>query len=175
MIPSALSNLPFMPLDRNIFDPKFDCSEAAQNYWYHHRALKNQSSGYAFTQVLLDTNNANIGFVATSIGQIVRGQMPTAGLRRNAPNHVGLALISQLGVDKNFQGQGYGIELLLRGIKTCAAAAGHIGIPFVGVHPGSVRLESFYAKAGFSIRIANNGPVLMLMPMPDARYIAASI
>lgn len=165
------SDLSISPLSADFDFGLFDCGDTIRNSWIRQHALKNQKSGFTYTRVATKENNI-VGFYGLGIGYLLRSQLPRAKLRQGAPDSIGFALIAQLAVDKSFQGQGYGVELLKMAIKGCAQAAFELGVPFVGVHPSSLSLISFYEKAGFNIRIDDGQITLLLMTIADATEIA---
>ena len=114
----------------------FDCGEAVRNAWLRSHALSNQDSDDAQTYVAV-SDGVVVGFYALAVGSIVRHMLPTAAMRRNAPDPVGYVLLGQLGVDLRQQRQGLGRQLVLHGMRQATRVAELAGCRLSLTMPGS--------------------------------------
>ena len=122
----------------------FDCGRDSLNTWFRRHAWANQVSGASRVNVITDAASGRIvGYVTLSAAQIERAFLPKPQ-QRNRP-----ALLGQLAVDRDFQGQGHAASLLLFALKTAMSAAEIIGSIGVITHPLDDSVRAFYARWGF--------------------------
>jgi GNAT superfamily N-acetyltransferase len=131
--------------DRNLFD----CGREALNLWFRRHAWANQASGASRVTVVTDATSGRIvGYVTLSAAQIERAFLPKPK-QRNRPDPLPVTLLGQLAVDKDYQGQGHAVSLLLFALKTALNAAESIGSMGVVTHPLDDNVRGFYARWGF--------------------------
>jgi GNAT superfamily N-acetyltransferase len=131
--------------DRNLFD----CGREALNLWFRRHAWTNQTSGASRVTVVTDaTSGLIVGYVTLSAAQIERAFLPKPK-QRNRPDPLPVTLLGQLAVDKDYQGQGHAVSLLLFALKTALNAAESIGSMGVVTHPLDDNVRGFYARWGF--------------------------
>lgn len=127
----------------------FDCSRESLNTWFRRHAWFNQANNISRVNVIADAASGRlVGYVTLSAGQIERAYLPKS-MRRNRPEQVPVVLLGQLAVDKEFQGQGLGADLLLFALKTAMNVSESIGGMGVITHPLDEALRGFYARWGF--------------------------
>ena len=131
--------------DRNLFD----CRRASLNLWFPRHAWANQASGASRVNVITDADSGRIvGYVTLSAAQIERAFLPKPQ-QRNRPDRLPVTLLGQLAVDKDYQGQGDAVSLLLFALKTALIAAESIGSVGIVTHPLDDNVRGFYARWGF--------------------------
>lgn len=127
----------------------FDCGRDSLNTWFRRHAWFNQINNLSRVNVIADKESRRIvGYVTLSAGQIERAFLPKA-MQRNRPEHVPVLLLGQLAVDKAFQGQGLGADLLLFALMTALKVSETVGGMGVITHPLDEALRRFYARWGF--------------------------
>jgi GNAT superfamily N-acetyltransferase len=89
-----------------------------------------------------------VGFVTLSAAQIERAFLPKPR-QRNQPDPVPVTLLGQLAVDREWQGQGHAVSLLMFALRTSLRAAEIVGSLGVITHPLDDGLRGFYARWGF--------------------------
>jgi GNAT superfamily N-acetyltransferase len=127
----------------------FDCQRESLNNWFRRHAWFNQVNGLSRVNVIADSVSGQIvGYVTLSAAQIERAFLPKS-MQRNRPEQVPALLLGQLAVDKHYQGQGYGVDLLLFALKTAMHVSDSVGGMGVITHPLDEALRGFYARWGF--------------------------
>ena len=124
----------------------FDCGSEELNAFLKRFAHQNDKSGIGRTFVLTENNNA-IGFITLCSGALAFDELPKDYSR--LPRYpIPIIRIARLGVDKRFQGKGYGKELLGFAFEKIALLCNFIGVKFVVVDAKNVA-KKFYEKYGF--------------------------
>jgi len=127
----------------------FDCGRESLNVWFRRHAWANQASGALRVNVIAGAAAGRIvGYVTLSAAQIERAFLPKPQ-QRNRPNPAPVTLLGQLAMDKNYQGQGHAVSLLLFALKTALHAAEIVGSMGVITHPLDDGVRGFYARWGF--------------------------
>ena len=110
------------------------------------RAYANQLSGASRTFVVIDAQQAVVGYYALAAGAVSH-QMATSVVRRNMPDPV--MVLARLAVDQRAQGIKLGASLLQDAVKRCALVSQHAGIRALLVHALHDRAKQFYEHYGF--------------------------
>jgi GNAT superfamily N-acetyltransferase len=127
----------------------FDCGRESLNAWFQRHAWNNHVHGASRISVLTDTASGRIvGYVTLSAAQIERAFLAKPQ-QRNRPDPVPVTLLGQLAVDRNFQGRGHAVSLLLFALRTALAASEVIASIGVITHPVDDGVRGFYARWGF--------------------------
>lgn len=127
----------------------FDCKRDLLNDWFRRHAWFNQVNGISRVNVIADAVTGRIvGYVTLSAAQIERAFLPKS-MQRNRPEQVPALLLGQLAVDKDYQGQGHGADLLLFALRAAMRASDSVGSMGVITHPLDEALRGFYARWGF--------------------------
>ncbi len=127
----------------------FDCKRDSLNDWFRRHAWFNQVNGISRVNVIADAVTGRIvGYVTLSAAQIERAFLPKS-MQRNRPEQVPALLLGQLAVDKDYQGQGHGADLLLFALRAAMRASDSVGSMGVITHPLDEALRGFYARWGF--------------------------
>jgi GNAT superfamily N-acetyltransferase len=125
----------------------FSCGIAPLDHWLRRRARPNQAEGASRTFVCCAGKRV-AGYYSLAAGSVLR-EAATGSVRRNMPEPVPVVLIGRLAVDKAWQGQGLGADLLRDAILRILGAAGTIGVRAILVHAISPEAKTFYEKYGF--------------------------
>ncbi|MGJ0391392.1 MAG: GNAT family N-acetyltransferase [Methylocystis sp.] len=147
----------------------FDCGRESLNSWFRRHAWANHVNGASRVNVIADAASGRIiGYVTLSAAQIERAFLPKPQ-QRNRPNPVPVTLLGQLAVDKDYQGQGHAVSLLLFALKTAVRAAEAIGSMGVITHPLDDNVRDFYARWGFQ-DLPSDPRRAMFVRMDDLRH-----
>jgi len=124
----------------------------------------------ARTYVICASRAANVvvGYYAISTAAAHRAALPSAKLRKGAPQDVPLLLIGRLAIDVTFQGQGLGAGLLADALRRCAAASTIAGVRGVLVNAIDDEAAGFYQRFGF-IHAPPLGERTLLLPVEMLR------
>jgi GNAT superfamily N-acetyltransferase len=122
----------------------FDCSDDDINNYFYERSYEdvdiNNSKVYVFIK-----DDEILGFYAIST-KSVRFEV------NNSKKDWPLLLIGQLGVNKQYQGQGWGPFILSKALDKCINISQDVGCVGVLIETFKERLiQGFFKKAGFSI------------------------
>ena len=126
----------------------FSSSEPELDAWLMRRAYANQLSGASRTFVVVDAQQAVVGYYALAAGAVSH-QMATSAVRRNMPDPVPVMVLARLAVDQRAQGRKLGASLLQDAVKRCALVSQHAGIRALLVHALHDRAKEFYEHYGF--------------------------
>jgi GNAT superfamily N-acetyltransferase len=127
----------------------FDCKRESLNDWFRRHAWFSQVNGISRVNVITDAATGRIaGYVTLSAAQIERAFLPKS-LQRNRPEQVPALLLGQLAVDKDYQGQGHGADLLAFALRAAMHVSESVGGMGVITHPLDEALRGFYARWGF--------------------------
>ena len=119
------------------------------NGWFRRHAWFNQANNLSRVTVIKDPANGRIiGYVSLSAAQIERAHLPKPQ-QRNRPDPVPVLLLGQLAVDRNYQGQGHGADLMQYALKAALHISDVIGAVGVITHPLDVAARGFYRQFGF--------------------------
>jgi len=126
----------------------FASSEPELDAWLMRRAYANQLGGASRTFVVVDAQDAVMGYYALAAGAVSH-QVATSAVRRNMPDPVPVMVLARLAVDQRAQGHKLGASLLQDAVKRCALVSQHAGIRAVLVHALHDRAKQFYEHYGF--------------------------
>ena len=140
---------PPRPLAETDDRTQFDCGRDSLNTWFRRHAWINHSGGLSRVNIMTDAASGRIiGYVTLSAAQIERAYLPKPR-QRNRPDPVPATLLGQLGIDKDYQGQGHAASLLLFALKSALRAAEIVGSMGVITHPLDDGIRGFYTRWGF--------------------------
>jgi GNAT superfamily N-acetyltransferase len=126
----------------------FACSEPELDAWLTRRAYANQLSGASRTFVVVDEQQAVVGYYALAAGAVSH-QVATPAVRRNMPDPVPVIVLARLAVDQRAQGIKLGASLLQDAVNRCALMSQHAGVRALLVHALHDRAKQFYEHYGF--------------------------
>lgn len=137
------------PLAQDDDRSAFDCGHDRLNHWFQRHAWGNERDHASRTYVMVDDEAGRIvGYVTLATGQIERGYLRKSN-QRNMPDPVPVLILGQLAIDKSYQGQGIGADLLGYALRLATASAKSIGIAGVLTHPLYPEVGAFYERWGF--------------------------
>jgi predicted N-acetyltransferase YhbS len=138
-----------VPLNQSYDLTSFDCGNADLSEWLKKKALKNHISGASKTFVVCD-NNQVVAYYSLAAGSIEH-QFVNAKIKRNQPNPIPIVILGRLAVDKTYQKQGLGLDLVKDAVQRVFNAAEVIGIRAILVHAIDESAKTFYEqKCGFT-------------------------
>jgi len=126
----------------------FDCGEATLDRWLSTQARQSMDSRDAITYLLLDENDRISGYYCLSAGEISREAVPPS-VGRRAPAAIPVVRMGRFGVDRRYQGQGLGADLLREALLSAAAARRLIGARALLVDAINDSAKNFYLRFGF--------------------------
>jgi GNAT superfamily N-acetyltransferase len=127
---------------------EFTCGVDSLDDWLKRRALPNQISGASRTYVVAEAKKV-VGYYCLASGALELNHAP-AGIRRNMPDPVPLAILGRLAIDNAWQGKGLGVALLQDAVLRTSQAADIVGIRGLLVHALTEQAKSFYEHHGFA-------------------------
>jgi GNAT superfamily N-acetyltransferase len=154
--------------DSHVLD-QFDCGVEALNAWLQQRALRNEREGASRTYVIHAANRV-IGYYSLSATSVSHG-IATGKARRNMPDPIPAALLGRLALDREWQGQKLGMELLYDAVERVMGAADVIGVRAMLVHAMSGEAKIFYERFGF--RASPIEPATLMMTVEEIRLLLA--
>lgn len=135
-------------LDGHAGRGSFDCGVAALNEFLSRHAGQQQRKGFGKTYVtLVEGEDAIAGFVTLSAGQVATTDLPAQPRLPCYP--VPMMRIGRLAVDKRFQGQGVGRDLLAFALRLALDFSERVGLYAVVVDAKDERAATFYRRLGF--------------------------
>lgn len=170
------------PLDPARHDrAAFSCGIDQVDNFFRRTANKLTKAGNVRTFVMVKPEGEVIGFYATNAHAIDYTQLPDQ-FARNRPSHgsIPAAYISMIGVDRRFQRQGYGGDLLVDCLARLAGAADALGIAVVvldvldcGNSETVAKRRALYTSYGFEPLPSNE--LRLFLPMATVRTLTAGI
>jgi len=153
----------------------FDCGEPSLDRWLAQQARQSMESRDAVTYLLLDEDadggggDARIaGYYALAAGQVLREVAPLEMAER-APEPIPAVRMGRFAIDRAYQGQGIGADLLREALLGAVTAGKLIGARVMLVDAISDGAVNFYMRFGFK-----QSPIHPLQLMYDLRIVAAS-
>jgi len=127
----------------------FDCGNIDINNFLKNNALIDTQSFVSKTFVLKKKEtNKIIGFYTLISSQLSKSEGSFI-ISREHKYKVPAVLFGQLGVDKNFSGQGIGTNLLIKAIEDILKVCKIIGFAAIVVDAANENLIKFYEERGF--------------------------
>ena len=167
------------PLDPAWHDREaFSCGIAQIDNFFRRTANKLTRAGNLRTFVMIGPAGELIGFYAANAHAVDYAELPDR-FARNRPAHgsIPAAYITMIGVDRRFQGRGYGGDLLVDCLARLAGASDALGIAVVlldvfncGDPEKVARRRALYTGYGFE-PLPSNG-LRLFLPMATVRALA---
>lgn len=152
------------PIDKRHDREAFDCGEEALNDFLRRYARKSHELGGAKTFLAIeDAVNTILGFYSLSPASVDYARTPDIARRRLARHDVPGFRLVRLAVDRQFQGQGLGGQLLLAAAKRCLLAAAEVGGVVMVVDAKNERAAKWYASYGAVALL--DAPLSLLLPL----------
>lgn len=136
------------PLNAGHIVDAFDCGRPELGEWLRRRARANEDARASRCFVAGEERRV-VGFYALAAGSIERAQAPGA-VRRNMPDPVPAIVLARLAVDRLWQGQGLGADLLQDAVLRSLRAAREVAARVLLCHAIDVDAKAFYLHHGFA-------------------------
>jgi GNAT superfamily N-acetyltransferase len=143
----------------------FDCGEEALNEFLRRYARKSHELGGAKTFLAIDDsdNKTIVGFYSVSPAAVAYRRTPETVKRGLARHDVPGFRLARLAVDRRFQGQGIGGQLLLAAGRRCLLAAAEVGGVAIVIDAKNERVARWYASFGALPLL--DAPLTLLLPL----------
>ncbi|MDR0594046.1 MAG: GNAT family N-acetyltransferase [Bifidobacteriaceae bacterium] len=115
--------------------------------WLTEFAWQNQVAGNAVTYVTLDGQRV-VGYYAIAMAAVTRAGLPAGLHPGRRPTQVPCLLLARLAVDRRYQGQGLGLDLLRDALVRAVHFSTEIGTVAVLVHCRDQAAKDFYLRGG---------------------------
>ena len=126
----------------------FDCGTEQLNRYLLRYAWQNQQAGASQTYVGV-VDDTVVGFYTLAVGQVTYEHAPSRLTKGLARYPVPIMLLARLGVDRGWQGQGFGKALLKDAMLRTLQAADIAGIRAFAVHAKDENARRFYEHFDF--------------------------
>lgn len=149
----------------------FNCGESSVDEWFQERAGQMSRKGLAAVHLMVEqATGAIVGFYTLSNFTVVATEL-SAKVGKEMPNNIPLPahLIGQLGVDRRFQGRGFGEVLLYDALKRAHRLTVESASLGVVVHALNERVAAWYRRMGFEPFPEH--PLHLVMRMKDIRAL----
>jgi GNAT superfamily N-acetyltransferase len=143
----------------------FDCGEEALNDFLRRYARKSHELGGAKTFLAIDDadNKTILGFYSLSPASVAYARTPEIVRRGLARHEVPGFRLARLAVDRRFQGQGLGGQLLLAAGRRCLLAASEVGGVALIIDAKNQRAAQWYSSYG-AVPL-QDAPFSLLLPL----------
>ncbi|MDR1388237.1 MAG: GNAT family N-acetyltransferase [Propionibacteriaceae bacterium] len=141
--------------------------------WLERYAWQNQATDNAVTYVFVDDERI-VGYYAIAMAAVSRTAAPEELSPGRRPAQIPCILLARLAVDRGFQNQGLGRDLLKDALLRSVMLAGSIGAAAVLVHCRDEPARAFYLGAGDFLPSPAEDLHLMVPIKTLRKYVAAS-
>ena len=143
----------------------FDCGEDELNEFLRRHARKSHERGGAKTFLAIDdaADKAIFGFYSLSPASVAYAQTPEIVRRGLARHDVPGFRLARLAVDRRWQGQGIGGQLLLAAGRRCLLVAAEVGGVVLVIDAKNERVAAWYASYGAVPLL--DAPLTLLLPL----------
>ncbi len=143
----------------------FDCGEKALNDFLRRYARKSHELGGAKTFLAIDNaeTEAILGYYSVAPASIEYTRTPETVRRGLARYDVPGFRLARLAVDRRFQGQGLGGQLLLAAGRRCLLASAEVGGVVLLIDAKNERVAGWYASYGAVSLL--DAPLSLLLPL----------
>jgi GNAT superfamily N-acetyltransferase len=158
------------PISKKHDREAFDCGDEALNEFLCRYARKSHERGGAKTFLAIDdsANKAILGFYSLSPASVEYARTPEIvrhGLARHGleKHDVPGFRLARLAVDRNFQGQGIGGQLLLAAGRRCLLASAEVGGVVLVIDAKNEKVAGWYATYGAVPLL--DAPLSLMLPL----------
>lgn len=162
----------FVELDKNVHNrPSFDCGEPELNTFIHSQAVRHMQAGISRTMVLPglqplpDQKLPICAFYTVAPSTISRDILPKAQAKKLPHYPIPVFLLAQLGVHREYHGQGLGKVCLIHALRYLWQVNAHMRAYAIVVDCLTTNAEQFYRRYGFEYLCEHNGRVRLFLPM----------
>jgi GNAT superfamily N-acetyltransferase len=142
----------------------FDCGDEALNEFLRRYARKSHERGGAKTFLAIeDAGDTILGFYSLSPASVDYARTPEILRRGLARHEVPGFRLARLAVDRRFQGQGIGGQLLLAAGRRCLWAAAEVGGVVLVIDAKNKGVAGWYA--GYGAVPLLDAPLTLLLPL----------
>jgi GNAT superfamily N-acetyltransferase len=151
------------PISRKYDREEFDCGDGALNEFLRRYARKSHERGGAKTFLAIEEvgSKSILGFYSLSPASVDYARTPEIVRRGLARHDVPGFRLARLAVDRRFQGQGIGGQLLLAAGRRCLRAAVEVGGVVLVIDAKDERVAAWYASYG-AVPMADTRLTLLL-------------
>ena len=148
----------------------FDCGERTLDRWLATQARQSMETRDAATYLLLDDDEGSriAGYYCLSAGEISREAAPP-GVAKRAPAPIPVILMGRFAIDRRYQKQGWGADLLREALGSAVEATQLIGGRALLADAINASAKSFYLRFGFE-----RSPIHPMQLLYDLRTVALS-
>ena len=130
---------------------QFDCGDPSLNEYLASAFKKQQQRKNASVYVSCQAGTLIVkGYYTLSSAEVIRDLAPGKLKRGGAPKEIPLIKLGRFGLDKNYQGQGYGSDLLQDAVERCIHASKTIAAKAIIVNALNEDARRFYLNHGFN-------------------------
>ena len=153
------------PIDKKHNREAFDCGEEALNDFLRRYARQSHELGGAKTFLGIEDAEAKtvLGFYSLSPAAVAYARTPEIIRRGLARHDVPGFRLTRLAVDRRFQGQGIGAQLLFAAGKRCLLASAEVGGVVLVIDAKNERTAGWYATYGAVPML--DAPLSLLLPL----------
>lgn len=153
------------PINKRHDREAFDCGENALNEFLRRYARKSHELGGAKTFLAIDDadNRTVLGLYSLSPVSVEYARTPEITRRGLARHDVPGFRLARLAVDRTFQDQGIGGQLLLAAGRRCLLAAAEVGGVVLVIDAKNERVAAWYASYGAVPLL--DAPLSLLLPL----------
>ena len=152
------------PISKKHDREAFDCGDEALNEFLRRYARKSHERGGAKTFLAIhDADRTILGFYSLSPASVDYARTPEIVRRGLARHDVPGFRLARLAVDRRFQGQGLGGQLLLAAGRRCIWAAAEVGGVVLVIDAKNEKVAAWYA--GYGAVPLLDAPLTLLLPL----------
>jgi GNAT superfamily N-acetyltransferase len=157
------------PINKNHDRDVFDCGEQALNEFLRCHARKSHDLGGSKTFLAIDDadNKTIMGYYSLSPVSVVYARTPAIMRRGLARHDVPGFRLARLAVDKKYQGQGLGGQLLLSAGRRCLLASEEVGGVVLVIDAKNETAAEWYCRYGAMPLL--DAPLSLLLPLATLR------
>jgi GNAT superfamily N-acetyltransferase len=152
-----------IPLESIHDKSSFSCGKEMLDNYFWKQAKQDVKRKLAACFVSIDQDSNKIkGYYTLSSNSILNELIPDY-FKKNLPNSysdIPTILLGRLAIDKEFQGKGFGVMLLIDALKRCFEISYSVGAFAVIVEPLDLSAEEFYLKYGY-IKLPDTGKMFL--------------
>jgi GNAT superfamily N-acetyltransferase len=138
------------PISRGHDRKRFDCEDDEVSRFLQQQALQDQEKNLSRSLVLVDDEaepTRILGYHTLLMAHVAQEEIP--GDRPRIKRKIPVILLGQLGIDKEFQGRGYGVMMLMDAQARVDEISRKIGVRAMMLDARNERLARWYERYDF--------------------------